>query len=103
VTHAERVREAERAVVRAAEGQRFKAASVMRFTGGPLGRDNDYIGFTCQTNEAMETLHELIAQTCPECGGTGKVPEIEQCVGCDMKPCPAGCDAGRKRDGGGER
>lgn len=103
MTHADRVKEAERAVIEAALAQEYKARSVIGVLREPLGKNTDYVVFTAQTNEAVGALLALSAATCPECGGEGVQRGAYQ-DGLTMRwipdsvPCPAKCDNGRRRD-----
>ena len=92
MTHAEKVREAERAVIAAAIAQAHKEHSVTYILQKPLGSDTDYVVFTVQTNDRLRELESLRAATCPTCYGTGTV---ETAVW--PARCPAGCDNGRTR------
>jgi hypothetical protein len=73
--HAERVREAEQAVVAAATRFVNDAPDVS----------------TLDVTNAVDELLALRAETCPECKGEGG--EDGSIIG----KCPAGCDNGRKR------
>jgi hypothetical protein len=96
MTHAEKVREAERAVIAAAIAQAHKEHSVTYILQKPLGSDTDYVVFTVQTNDRLRELESLRAATCPTCYGTGTVETAVWPVG-GLAACPAGCDNGRKR------
>lgn len=94
MTHADRVKEAERAVIEAALAQEYKARSVIGVLREPLGKNTDYVVFTAQTNEAVGALLALSAATCQECRGDGDHPDHDYHGG---YPCPANCDNGRRR------
>ncbi len=81
MTHAEKLHQAERAVIE-------KAIAWHNVTAGPR--------FTSEHEDALDravkALVRLRAATCPTCGGTGSV---ETAVW--PARCPAGCDNGRTR------
>ncbi len=86
MTHAERVREAERAVL----DEAIKYAGYEEYNSAPLCR-------------ATDALLALRAATCPTCGGTGVRNghpgwcDREHMFPASPSPCPAGCDNGRTR------
>lgn len=91
-SHADRVREAERAVVEAAVAQ----ATCLEY----------HATLKCvheKLDPAVDALLALRAATCSECEGYGvKARIIQRAPDWEEKrlieTCPAGCDAGRRRD-----
>lgn len=89
MTHADRIREAERAVIEAV----IIASKVSR--DPDVGVADAHIAYN-REERAVDALLALRAATCPKCGGMGAV------FGDDPRmsfapPCPAGCDSGRRR------
>lgn len=97
MTHADRVREAESAVVEAAAEYYGKWLTMERPPAGAPAY---------AVLDAVAALLALRAETCPECGGAGSADDFGPLTGPlafdtvtgNMIPCPAGCDAGRRRD-----
>lgn len=90
MTHAERIREAERAI--------FAAADHWRAVRGESFATREDAAH--RLDEALKERDYLRAATCPTCGGTGdgERSRYAGCPGIVTPPCPAGCDAGRRRD-----
>lgn len=94
-THAERVKEAERAVVEASVARR----SV--FNESISGRVDEWKAQLMLAIDALDAcvdaLLSLRAATCPTCGGSGEKFGGYDGFGEPVDvPCPAGCERGRK-------
>jgi hypothetical protein len=89
MTHAERIRDAERAVVEAATG-------LIQSQAGLLAAAKYVV-----LERAVDALVVLRAECCPECKGTGYVARrddgMNECDEYGDPVCPAHCDAGRRR------
>lgn len=88
MTHAEKVREAERKVIEKA----------IAWDKAPGGRVALYA--TSDLHSALDHLETLSAATCPTCGGTGDREATYDSDDGRFIPrwsCPAGCDNGRTR------
>lgn len=110
MTHAEKVRQAEAALVEAA----LAWLNACEHGPGSDISDADYPGPSNdeveqyenevsdrfdeirEATKTLRALRALRAETCPECGGTGDAPR-EVPAGLWRGDCPAGCDGGRKR------
>lgn len=90
-THADRIREAERAELLAGE-------QYFRDKGSQHGQKRA-AALKWLTRCISERL-ALRAATCPTCGGTGdgERSRYAGCPGIVTPPCPANCDNGRRRD-----
>jgi hypothetical protein len=94
MTHAERIREQERAVL--------EAAKALHHTRADLAPESTPLWSALWAS--TDTLLALEAETCPECGGVGASKVfVEEDPGSDTFgyqriPCPAGaaCDNGRR-------
>lgn len=88
MTHADRVREAERTVVEAAVASRLADALM------PSGHT-----LRATVTEAVDALLALRAATCTYCDGYGTSDSARDISEGRRGPrCPANCDAGRRRE-----
>lgn len=91
MTHADAVRDAERAALEASEALRKSPVFACDFL----------VPVAAEFRDKMDAMLDARAATCPECGGTGETRTwVEISVGHSAVatiPCPAGCDNGRVR------
>lgn len=94
-SHADKVRELERAVVEAA----VAVATTPHDTWG-IGLGHKDTCAACEADVALHVATDALlaarAEACETCGGDGDTMKAIGDCGVGVYPCPAGCDNGRK-------